>query len=57
MVNQQLTETKARMIADIKEKKSADTSEEIYIKKQIEELLNRINTHLLGLRQSKNSPI
>jgi hypothetical protein len=41
------------MIAEIKEKKSADTNDDIYIKKQIEELLNRINTNLMGLKQSK----
>lgn len=56
MINQQLTETKARMIAEIKEKKSADTNDEIYLKKQIEDTLNRINTNLMGLRQSTSPP-
>jgi hypothetical protein len=45
------------MIAEIKEKKSSDTNEEVYIKKQIDEVLNRINTHLMGLRQSISSLI
>ena len=56
-INQHLTETKARMIADIREKKSAETNEELHIKKEIEEMLNRINTHLMGLKQSILSPI
>lgn len=56
MINQQLTETKARMIAEIKEKKSADTNDEVYLKKQIEDTLNRINTNLMGLRQSTSPP-
>jgi hypothetical protein len=57
LINQHLTETKARMIAEIKERKLADTNDEVYIKKQIEDMLNRINTNLMGLRQSNLPPI
>ncbi len=53
MINQHLSETKARMMAQIKEKKSVDTNEEIYIKKQIQEMLARINANLIGLKQSR----
>lgn len=53
MINQHLSETKARMLAEIKEKKSVDTNEEISIKKQIEVMLAHINSSLIGLKQSR----
>lgn len=53
MINQHLSETKARMLAEIKEKKSVDTNEEISIKKQIEVMLAHINSNLIGLKQSR----
>ena len=51
-VNQQLTETKARMMAEIKEKRSSDSQHETSTKRQIEEHLLIVNNHLMGLKQS-----
>lgn len=52
LINQNLTETKARMLAEIKERRSIDSPEESNIKKHIDEMLGRINTNLMGLKQS-----
>lgn len=52
LINQHLTETKARMLAEIKERRSVDMPEETNIKKSIDEMLGRINTNLMGLKQS-----
>jgi hypothetical protein len=52
LINQHLTETKARMLAEIKERRSVDSPDEVNIKKQIDDLLGRINTNLMGLKQS-----
>ena len=52
LINQNLTETKARMLTEIKERRSMDSPEESNIKKHIDEMLGRINTNLMGLKQS-----
>lgn len=52
LINQHLTETKARMLAEIRDRRSVDSPDEVSIKKQIDEMLGRINNNLMGLKQS-----
>lgn len=54
-VNFSLNETKNRFVNEIKEKLSVETNEEIRIRKEIDELMNFINTHIAGLK--KGTPL
>lgn len=51
LVNQSLNDAKNRFTAEIREKRAAETHEELAIKHDIEELLALIQTNLLGLRK------
>ena len=50
-INQQMTELKARFMAEIKERCSTETADETHIKREIDELLEVINGYLAGLKK------
>lgn len=54
-VEANLNENKAKMIAEMKEKRFGETTEEAQAKRQIDELLNKINTNLDGLKRCTHS--
>lgn len=53
-INLSLSESKAKYLAEIRERCLVETTEEQRVKNGIEELLNLINSHLVGLKKGKD---